>query len=102
MTAASVVGQRTKTSLDGRAPEDHGYPVPVADLIAALPPAPAGWVQVASELPSVSAAIEGIVARCLIEQKQRQATLEDLETALRQAGVEPRRERLERLRARLL
>jgi len=37
MTAASVVGQRTKTSLEGRAPEDHGYPVPVADLVAALP-----------------------------------------------------------------
>jgi 2-oxoglutarate ferredoxin oxidoreductase subunit beta len=37
MTAASVVGQRTKTSLDGRQPDDHGYPVPVADLVAALP-----------------------------------------------------------------
>jgi len=37
MTAASVVGQRTKTSLEGRAPEMHGYPVPVAELVAALP-----------------------------------------------------------------
>ena len=37
MTAASVVGQRTKTSLDGRQPDAHGYPVPVADLVAALP-----------------------------------------------------------------
>jgi 2-oxoglutarate ferredoxin oxidoreductase subunit beta len=37
MTAASVVGQRTKTSLEGRQPDDHGFPVPVADLIAALP-----------------------------------------------------------------
>jgi 2-oxoglutarate ferredoxin oxidoreductase subunit beta len=36
MTAASVVGQRTKTSLDGRDPGDHGYPVPVAELVAAL------------------------------------------------------------------
>jgi 2-oxoglutarate ferredoxin oxidoreductase subunit beta len=36
MTAASVVGQRTKTSLDGREPEAHGYPVPVADLVATL------------------------------------------------------------------
>ena len=36
MTAASVVGQRTKTSLEGRSPEDHGYPVPVADLVASL------------------------------------------------------------------
>ena len=37
MTAASVVGQRTKTSLEGRDPGDHGYPVPVAELVASLP-----------------------------------------------------------------
>ncbi|MHB1923249.1 MAG: thiamine pyrophosphate-dependent enzyme [Acidimicrobiales bacterium] len=37
MTAASVVGQRTKTSLEGRSPELHGYPVPVAELVASLP-----------------------------------------------------------------
>jgi 2-oxoglutarate ferredoxin oxidoreductase subunit beta len=37
MTAASVVGQRTKTSLEGRQPDAHGYPVPVADLVASLP-----------------------------------------------------------------
>ena len=36
MTAASVVGQRTKTSLEGRSPDAHGYPVPVAELVAAL------------------------------------------------------------------
>lgn len=36
MTAASVVGQRTKTSLDGRDAAEHGYPVPVADLVASL------------------------------------------------------------------
>ena len=37
MTAASVVGQRTKTSLEGRDPAAHGYPVPVADLVSRLP-----------------------------------------------------------------
>jgi 2-oxoglutarate/2-oxoacid ferredoxin oxidoreductase subunit beta len=37
MTAASVVGQRTKTSLDGRDPATHGYPVPLADLVGRLP-----------------------------------------------------------------
>jgi 2-oxoglutarate/2-oxoacid ferredoxin oxidoreductase subunit beta len=35
-TATTVIGQRTKTSLDGRDPELHGYPVPVADLVAGL------------------------------------------------------------------
>jgi len=35
-TATTVLGQRTKTSLDGRDPEIHGYPIPVADLVASL------------------------------------------------------------------
>jgi 2-oxoglutarate/2-oxoacid ferredoxin oxidoreductase subunit beta len=35
-TATTVVGQRTKTSLDGRDPETHGYPIPVAELVASL------------------------------------------------------------------
>lgn len=37
MTAATVIGQRTKTSLEGRSPEAHGYPIPVTDLMAQLP-----------------------------------------------------------------
>ncbi|SNQ52253.1 2-oxoglutarate oxidoreductase, beta subunit [Frankia canadensis] len=36
MTAATVVGQRTKTSLEGRDPAIHGYPIAVADMIAGL------------------------------------------------------------------
>ena len=36
MTGATVIGQRTKTSLEGRDPELHGYPVPVAELMAQL------------------------------------------------------------------
>jgi 2-oxoglutarate ferredoxin oxidoreductase subunit beta len=35
-TATTVVGQRTKTSLDGRDPETHGYPIPLAELVASL------------------------------------------------------------------
>jgi len=35
-TATTVVGQRTKTSLEGRDPEIHGNPIPVADLVASL------------------------------------------------------------------
>ncbi|NLT29678.1 MAG: hypothetical protein GXX86_04370 [Propionibacterium sp.] len=35
-TATTVVGQRTKTSLDGRDPAKHGYPIPVSDLVASL------------------------------------------------------------------
>jgi 2-oxoglutarate ferredoxin oxidoreductase subunit beta len=35
-TATTVLGQRTKTSLEGRDPAMHGYPIPVADLVAGL------------------------------------------------------------------
>jgi 2-oxoglutarate/2-oxoacid ferredoxin oxidoreductase subunit beta len=35
-TATTVLGQRTKTSLAGRDPQLHGYPIPVADLVAGL------------------------------------------------------------------
>jgi 2-oxoglutarate ferredoxin oxidoreductase subunit beta len=36
MTATTVLGQRTKTSLDGRDPGAHGRPILLADLIARL------------------------------------------------------------------
>ena len=37
MTGTTVVGQRTKTSLEGRDPAAHGYPIPIADLLVQLP-----------------------------------------------------------------
>ena len=37
MTATSVLGQRTKTSLEGRDAAAHGYPIQLADLLARLP-----------------------------------------------------------------
>jgi 2-oxoglutarate ferredoxin oxidoreductase subunit beta len=36
LTATTVLGQRTKTSIAGRDADQHGYPVPVADLVAHL------------------------------------------------------------------
>src|SRR5438552_14422429 len=36
MTATSVLGQRTKNSLDGRDAAYHGYPILIGDLIAQL------------------------------------------------------------------
>jgi 2-oxoglutarate ferredoxin oxidoreductase subunit beta len=36
MTATSVLGQRTKNSLEGRDAEYHGYPILIGDLIAQL------------------------------------------------------------------
>ena len=37
MTATTVVGQRTKTSLEGRDADLHGFPIPLADLVSNLP-----------------------------------------------------------------
>jgi hypothetical protein len=73
----------------------------LADLIAALPPAPTGWAQAATELPFASAVIQEIVVRCLAEEGVRQAALANLEQTLREEGVEPNRQLVERLRARL-
>lgn len=36
MTATTPIGQRTKSSLDGRDPDNHGYPIPIADLLSQL------------------------------------------------------------------
>jgi 2-oxoglutarate ferredoxin oxidoreductase subunit beta len=36
MTAATVLGQRTKNTLDGRDADYHGYPIRIADLVAQL------------------------------------------------------------------
>ena len=37
MTTTSVLGQRTKTTMDtGRVAEQHGYPIKIADLLAAV------------------------------------------------------------------
>ena len=37
MTAMTVVGQRTKNTLEGRDPGNHGFPIPVADIISRFP-----------------------------------------------------------------
>jgi 2-oxoglutarate ferredoxin oxidoreductase subunit beta len=36
MTAATVLGQRTKNTLEGRDAGRHGYPIRIAELVAAL------------------------------------------------------------------
>ena len=36
MTAATVLGQHTKTTVGGRDPERHGHPIKIAELVASL------------------------------------------------------------------
>lgn len=37
MTAATVIGQRTKTTIEGRSAEEHGYPIPLAEILQGFP-----------------------------------------------------------------
>jgi hypothetical protein len=73
----------------------------LAELIALLPPPPSSWIQAAVELPRARAAIDELTVRATADQRLRQAILADLEDALRSAGVDPRPELQESLRARL-
>jgi hypothetical protein len=72
----------------------------LAELIAALPPAPTGWVQAAQELPLARKGLDEIVARAEADAEFRQALIADLESALAQAGYEPRRLLVDELRRR--
>lgn len=73
----------------------------IAELIAALPPVPEAWMQAAIELPGARATIERLVADAVADTRAREAMLGDLERALRDAGVKPRRPFIDGLRARL-
>jgi len=73
MTATTVLGQRTKTSLDGRDPATHGRPILLADLVARLDGA-------------------GFVARCAVNSagelaRTHRALRRALETQLAGAGL---------------
>ena len=69
-------------------------------LLRALPPAPPGLVAAAAELPRMRRELARIVQLAEEDAAFRRALLNDLETALRRAGVEPDRIVVEELRRR--
>jgi hypothetical protein len=73
----------------------------LAELLRALPPAPAGWVQAARELPAARAGLDALVERAEQDAAFRQELVADLEQAVRAAGVEPRPDLVDHLRRRL-
>jgi hypothetical protein len=73
----------------------------LAELIAALPPAPAAWVAAAQELPFARRSLDDIVERARKDLEYRRAVIADLEGALAEAGVEPDRRRVDSLRRRV-
>ncbi len=70
----------------------------VAELLGALRPAPAGWVRAAQELPQARAGLDALVQRAEQDAAFRSALVNDLEQALRTAGVEPRQRVVDHLR----
>ncbi len=70
----------------------------VAELLGALRPAPAGWVRAAQELPQARAGLDVLVQRAEQDAAFRSALVNDLEQALRAAGVEPRQRVVDHLR----
>jgi hypothetical protein len=73
----------------------------LAELIAALPPAPSAWVAAAQELPLARRSLDGIVERARQDLEYRRKVIADLEGALAEAGVEPDRSLISSLRRRV-
>ena len=69
-------------------------------LLRTLPPAPAGLVAAAAELPRTRRELARIVQLAEEDAAFRQALIDDLESALRRAGVQPHRIVVEELRRR--
>jgi hypothetical protein len=73
----------------------------LAQLIAALPPAPDAWVKAAQELPFARRELDQIVARAEADREFRQALVADLEATLAREGYEPDERTVDALRRRL-
>ena len=70
-------------------------------LIAALPPAPVGWVAAAQQLPKVGAELDALIDRAQADTELRSRLVDDLEAALNEAGIAPTRRVVAEARDRL-
>jgi hypothetical protein len=73
----------------------------LAALLRLLPPAPAGWVEAAKQLPFARETIDSIAARAEADAAYRARVLSDLEAALTAEGHEATPSVVAALRARL-
>jgi hypothetical protein len=73
----------------------------IGELLRALPPAPAAWVQAAQELPLALAGLDEIVRRAEADAAFRARLAQDLEAALAGEGFVAEPALLEALRERL-
>jgi hypothetical protein len=73
----------------------------LGEFLGLLPPAPAGWVQAAQELPEARLQLDEIVERARVDAEFRVQLFADLEAALTAAGYAPRSALSRAVRARL-
>jgi hypothetical protein len=73
----------------------------IARLLAALPPAPVGWVEAAQELPNARTALDLLCERAAADAELRAQMVADLESALAESGIAPTPRLLATARARL-
>ena len=73
----------------------------LGELLRMLPPAPAGWVTAAQELPFARIQLDALVERAEADASFRASVVDDLELALRAVGVEPKPAIVDHLRKRL-
>jgi hypothetical protein len=74
----------------------------LAEILAALPPAPQSWVQAAQELPLARLGLDDLVRRAEEDAEFRRRLAAGLEAALQAEGIEPEPALKEALRRRLL
>ena len=73
----------------------------LGDLLSALPPAPAAWVQAAKEVPLVRQRLDEIVERARADDDYRARVVANPEKALEEADVVAHSENVEIIRKQL-
>jgi len=73
----------------------------IGRLLAALPPAPGGWVAAAQQLPLARATLDSLLDHAEADAELRKRLVADLEATLADAGITPTPSFVERARERL-
>lgn len=74
----------------------------IAQLLSALPPAPAGWVAAAQELPRARRTLDVLIERAEADAELKARLVADLESTLAESGIAPTPHIVSAARERLL
>jgi hypothetical protein len=73
----------------------------LARRLAALPPAPEGWLVAAQELPQMRRSLDDLLTQAESDAGLRDRLVANLESALAESGIRPTPHLIERARPRL-